>query len=53
MDYCFKKQVADGAALVVLNDDGEAIRMPMSDQESTTINIPSVMTSKVILSVLV
>lgn len=38
-------QVADGAGIVVLNDDGPAFRMPVAEGES--VNIPSVMTSKV------
>jgi hypothetical protein len=40
-------QVADAAAIVVLNDDGPAFRMPKSDDDHTSVNIPAVMVSKV------
>lgn len=44
-------QNADAATMVVLNDHGVAIRMPKSSDDRDSVNIPSVMVSKVRVAV--
>jgi hypothetical protein len=48
-DKAINVQTADGAALVVVNDESTAIRMPLSDDERSTVHVPSVMVSQVSL----
>lgn len=44
-DKAHNVETADGAVMIVINDAGPAIRMPISEGDS--VNVPSVMLSKV------
>ena len=46
-DKAMNAQTADAAVVVVINDDGPAIRMPVSDADKAGIHIPSLMVSQV------
>ena len=46
-DKAMNVQTADAAAVIVVNDDGPAIRMPFSEDDKVTIHIPSLMVSQV------
>jgi hypothetical protein len=48
LTFLVTSQVADAAAIVVLNEDGPAFRMPKSEDDHTSVNIPAVMVSKVV-----
>ena len=46
-DKAINVQTADGAAIVVVNDDGPAIRMPFAEDETVSVHVPSLMVSQV------
>jgi hypothetical protein len=50
-DKAMNVQTADGAVMILINDDGPAIRMPAAEDDTDVVHVPSLMVSQVCLCV--